>query len=70
MTYRTTIGACDGFIDRNQYTYNNYIVDDRQVYEQGYDVDVYEADILSKINSKDYNTRFILQGIGIKAVNP
>ena len=40
MTYRTAIGECEGFITRNQYIYNDYIVDKKRVVEQGYDVEI------------------------------
>lgn len=41
MTYKDGIKKLDAFVVRNEHTYNDWIIDDRRVIEQGYDIDTY-----------------------------
>ena len=40
MTYKTEILELDCFVDRNEFTFNNYIIDDKVVIETGYDIEL------------------------------
>lgn len=41
MTYKEAILNCKGFIDRNEYVFNPYVIDKKRVIEQGHDIYTY-----------------------------
>ena len=62
MTYKNAILMQKGFIERNEFTYNDKIVDKKRVVEQGYDVEVVN------VPNDVFETTFtyVLSGFGIK----
>lgn len=67
MTYKDGIKKLDAFIVRNEHTYNDFLIDDKRVIEQGYDVDILEVE--SPVFEADYggstpNGSFVLSGLG------
>lgn len=67
MTYREGIKKLDAFVVRNEHTYNDFLVDDRRVIEQGYDVDVYtlQNDIFDIDAGGEENGSFVISGFAI-----
>lgn len=66
MSYKDAIYACKGFIERNEFTSNPYIVDNKRVVEQGYDVTEYT--IANDLFDTEPN--FVLQGMELDTWNP
>ena len=67
MTYKDGIKKLDAFIVRNEHKYNDWLIDDKRVIEQGYDVDILEIE--SPVFEADYggstpNGSFVLSGLG------
>lgn len=62
MTYKEAIKACSGFIDRNEFTHDPLIIDDKRVIEQGVDID----DIAITNNLFGDEISFVLNGFAIK----
>lgn len=67
MTYRDGIKKLDAFVVRNEHTYNDFLIDDRRVIEQGYDVDVYtlQNDIFDVDEGGEENGSFVVSGFAI-----
>ena len=44
MTYKDAILNCKGFVERNEFTFNNMLIDKKRVIEQGYNITVDEVE--------------------------
>lgn len=68
MTYKDAIIRCPAFIDRNENTYNDNIIDTRRVIEQGYDVE--ETTLTNELfdTANLTSDSFVLTGFAIKGV--
>lgn len=62
MSYKDGIKGLVGFIDRNEHTFNENIIDKYRVIEQGYDIEVY--DVENKVFTGDVN--LILSGLNLE----
>lgn len=62
MSYKNALYNCKGFIDRNEFTFNDKIVDTKRVIEQGVDVE----DIAISNNVFNNDTCYILNGFAIR----
>lgn len=61
MTYRRGIKNLDAFVDRNQFTYNENIVDKKRVYEQGVSIEQIDVDNVNSevIWLQDYEDKYM-----------
>ena len=64
MTYKTAINNIRGFIERNEFTFNNDIIDKKRVIEQGVD-----ASVVHLTNNVIFERDFIINGFGLDVVN-
>lgn len=73
MTYKDAILSCKGFVDRNEFDYNNNIIDKKRVIEQGVDIDVIESstDIFNPSYANNQNStywmRYVMNGYKLEA---
>lgn len=44
MSFKDAIMSCKGFVERNEFTYNEKIIDNKRVVEQGVDIEVHSVD--------------------------
>jgi hypothetical protein len=72
MTYREGIKKLDAFIVRNEHTYNDFLIDDKRVIEQGYEFEtitlpnyVFAVDELSEGQDKPKGS-FVLSGLAFE----
>lgn len=75
MTYREGIKKLDAFIVRNEHTYNDFLIDDKRVIEQGYKTETFtlQNDIFDVDDETARNERgqFVVSGFALSAeVNP
>ena len=62
MSYKNAILNCKGFIDRNEFTYDDKIIDTKRVIEQGVDIE----DISIQNNVFENDTCYVLNGFAIR----
>ena len=60
MTYKNAINNIRGFVERNEFTFNNDIIDKKRVIEQGVDVEVNHI-----TNSVEYVRDFVISGLSL-----
>lgn len=72
MTYRDGIKKLDAFVVRNEHTYNDFVIDDKRVIEQGYKVEVLDANSGGQYSvfnvdngGSTPNGSFVLSGLGL-----
>lgn len=63
MTYKSALLYLDGFIDRNEFKYDEKIIDKRRVIQQGYDVDT--TVLKNTLFTPLLGGTFVLSGTGL-----
>ena len=63
MSFKEQIKECDGFIDRNEFNYNQLIVDNQLPLQQGQNV---EVDFISnELFNNSTSVNYVLQGLNL-----
>ena len=60
MSYKNALLSCSAFVDRNENSFDNNIIDKKRVIEQGYDIEVSTITNQLLTDNVDYN--YILTG--------
>ena len=60
MSYKNALLSCSAFVDRNENTFDNKIIDKKRVIEQGYDVEV--STITNELINDTVDYNYILTG--------
>lgn len=66
MSFKEAILQSTGFIERNEFTYNDMLIDKKRVIEQGYDIET--TTITNELFDPDSKGDFVLEGLGFSSV--
>ena len=66
MSYKNALLSCSAFVDRNENSYDNTIIDKKRVIQQGYDIEV--STITNELLDNTSTNNIVLTGFYVKSV--
>ena len=66
MSYKNALLSCSAFVDRNENSYDNTIIDKKRVIQQGYDIEV--STVTNELLDNTSTNNIVLTGFYVKSV--
>lgn len=66
MSYKNALLSCSAFVDRNENSFDNNIIDKKRVIEQGYDIEV--STVTNELLDNTSTNNIVLTGFYVKSV--
>ncbi len=66
MSYKNALLSCTAFVDRNENSYDNTIIDKKRVIQQGYDIEV--STVTNELLDNTSTNNIVLTGFYVKSV--
>ena len=66
MSYKNALLSCSAFVDRNENSYDNTIIDKKRVIQQGYDIEV--STVTNQLLDNTSTNNIVLTGFYVKSV--
>ena len=66
MSYKNALLSCSAFVDRNENSYDNTIIDKKRVIQQGYDIEV--STVTNELLDNTSDNNIVLTGFYVKSV--